>query len=124
MSVRIYLDKEETEELKEKLKQFEENSKEKRREYLFMDVDIDDIDHDDLENENWYEDRFGDNLNQNDIDDAREEGYNDGFEDGKEKIENNINNDFLVLRDMFAVGKTDKDIIERLKKILIDKGLN
>ena len=116
MSVRIYLNKDE---VKEKLEQLRENDN------LFsIDVDIDDIDHDDLESEDWYEDRFDDHLDDNDLNDAREEGYDDGYEAAKEEVENSINNDLLMLRDMFVVGKTDEDVIEKLKEILRNKGLN
>ncbi len=104
MSVRIHLNKDE---VKEKLEQLRENDN------LFsIDVDIDDIDHDDLEGEGWYENRFCDHLD------------DDGYEAAKEEVENSMNNDLLMLRDMFVVGKTDEDVIEKLKEILRNKGLN
>lgn len=114
MSVRIYLDKNE---VKEKLEQLRENDNQ-----FSIDVDIDDIDHDDLENEDWYEDRFSDRLDQTDIDEAREEGYDDGYEAAKEENTNETMDKFLILRDMIATGSSDKCIVEKLKEILRDEG--
>lgn len=116
MSVRIYLDKDE---VKEKLEQLRENDNQ-----FSVDVDIDNIDHDDLENEDWYEDRFGDHLDDDDLNNAREEGYDDGYEDGIEAGEKYVNNTLLILRDMIAVGSSDKNIVEKLKEILKNEGLN
>lgn len=120
MSVRIYLDKEE---IKNKLEELEENLSEKDYKKFSIDVDIDNIDHEDLENEDWYEDRFGDHLD-DDLNDAREEGYDDGYENGKEETEKDINNNLLILRDMLVINKPNKDIVEKLKEILRNKGLN
>lgn len=114
MSVRIYLNKDE---VKEKLEQLRENDN------LFsIDVDIDDIDHDDLEGEDWYEDRFGDHLDDYDLNNAREEGYDDGYEAAKEENANETMDKFLILRDMLVTGSSDKRVIEKLKKILRDEG--
>lgn len=110
MSVRIYLNKDE---IKEKLEQLRENDNQ-----FSIDVNIDDIDHDDLENE----DRFGDHLDDDDLSDAREEGYDDGYEDGIKTGEKYANDTILTLRDMIAVGSSDKNIVKKLKEILRDKG--
>lgn len=114
MSVRIYLDKNE---VKEKLEQLRENDNQ-----FSIDVDIDDIDHDDLEAEDWYEDRFDDHLDDDDLNNAREEGYDDGYEAAKEENTNETMDKFLILRDMIATGSSDKNIIEKLKEILRDEG--
>lgn len=87
-----------------------------------MEISIDDINHDDLENEDWYEDRFNDHLDQTDIDKAREEGYDDGYETAKEENTNETMDKILILRDMIAVGSSDKNIVEKLKEILRDEG--
>lgn len=120
MSVRIYLNKEE---IKNKLEELEKNFSEKYCKNFYIDVDIDDIDHDDLENEDWYEDRFEDHLD-DDLGDARDEGYKEGYEDGQEETEKNINNNLLILRDMLVINKSNEDIVEKLKEILRNKGLN
>lgn len=113
MSVRVWLHRNEIE---EKLEQLEENDN------LFsIDVDIDNIDHDDLESEDWYEDRFGDHLD-DDLNNAREEGYDDGYEAAKEENTNETMDKFLILRDMLVTGSSDKRVIEKLKEILRDEG--
>lgn len=121
MSVRIYLH---TDEVKEKLAELEKNQDNYNKKIFSMDVDIDDIDHNDLENEDWYEDRFGDHLDDDDLSNAREEGYDDGYENGKEETEKDINNNLLILRDMLVINKSNEDIVEKLKEILRNKGLN
>ena len=88
-----------------------------------MEISINDIDHDDLENEDWYEDRFGDHLDDDDLNNAREEGYDDGYEAAKEENTNETMDKFLMLRDMIAVGSSDKNIVEKLKEILRDEGV-
>ena len=114
MSVRIYLNKDE---VKEKLEQLRENDN------LFsIDVDINDIDHDDLEGEDWYEDRFGDHLDDDDLNSAREEGYDDGYEAAKKENANETMDKFLILRDILVTGSSDKRVIEKLKEILRDEG--
>lgn len=115
MSVTVWLYRNEVE---EKLEQLNENDNE-----FGIDVDIDDIDHDDLENEGWYEDSFNEHFDQNDVDQAREEGYDDGYEAAKEENTNETMNKFLILRDMLVTGSSDKRVIEKLKEILKDEGV-
>ncbi len=119
MSVRIYLDKDK---VKKRLKEIENDSTYGRYDKFSIDVDIDDIDHNDLENEDWYEDEWGDRLDQDDIDDAREEGYDDGYEAAKEENKNETMNKFLILRDMIATGSSNGNIVKKLKEILRDEG--
>lgn len=119
MSVRVYLDKED---VKERLKEIENDSTQDRCDKFSIDVDIDDIDHNDLEDEDWYEDSFSEHLDDDDLNNAREEGYDDGYEDGIEDGKKYVNNTLLILRDMIAVGSSDKNIVEKLKEILRDNG--
>ena len=114
MSVTVWLDRNQVE---EKLEQLKENDN-----IFSIDVNINDIDHDDLENEDWYEDRFNDHLDQTDIDKAREEGYDDGYETAKEENTNETMNKILILRDMIITGSPDKRVVEKLKEILRDEG--
>ena len=100
-----------------KLEQLKENDN-----IFSIDVNINDIDHDDLENEDWYEDRFNDHLDQTDIDKAREEGYDDGYETAKEENTNETMDKILILRDMIITGSPDKRVVEKLKEILRDEG--
>lgn len=115
MSVRIWLSQSE---VKQRLAECSDLEDE-----FSMEISINDIDHDDLENEDWYEDRFGDHLDDEDINNAREEGYDDGYEAAKEENTNETMDKFLVLRDMIAVGSSDKNIVEKLKEILRDEGV-
>ena len=114
MSVTVWLDRNQVE---EKLEQLKENDN-----IFSIDVNINDIDHDDLENEDWYEDRFNDHLDQTDIDKAREEGYDDGYETAKEENTNETMDKILILRDMIITGSPDKRVVEKLKEILRDEG--
>lgn len=115
MSVTVWLDRNQVE---EKLEQLKENDN-----IFSIDVNINDIDHDDLENEDWYEDRFNDHLDQTDMDKAREEGYGDGYETAKEENTNETIDKILILRDMIVTGSSDKNIIEKLKEILRNEGV-
>lgn len=114
MSVTVWLDRNQVE---EKLEQLKENDN-----IFSIDVNINDIDHDDLENEDWYEDRFNDHLDQTDVDKAREEGYDDGYETAKEENTNETMDKILILRDMIVTGSPDKRVVEKLKEILRDEG--
>ena len=114
MSVRIWLHRNEVE---EKLEQLKENNN-----IFSMNIEIDDIDHDDLEGEDWYEDRFGDHLDDDDLNSAREEAYDDGYEAAKEENTNETMDKFLILRDMLVTGSSDKRVVEKLKEILRDEG--
>ena len=114
MSVRIYLDKDKVKERLAQCGDFEDE--------FSMEISIDDIDHDDLENEDWYEDRFDEHLDDDDINEAREEGYDDGYEAAKEENKNETMNKFLILRDMIATGSSNGNIVKKLKEILRDEG--
>ncbi len=115
MSVTVWLDRKQVE---EKLEQLKEND-----DMFGIDVSMNNIDHDDLEYEGWYEDRFNDHLDQTDIDKARQEGYDDGYETAKEENTNETMDKFLILRDMIDTGSSDKNILEKLKEILRDEGV-
>ena len=115
MSVTVWLNKIEVE---ERLDQLKENDNE-----FSIDVNINNIDQDDLESEGWYEDSFNEHVDQSDVDQAREEGYDNGYEAAKEENTNETMDKFLVLRDMLATGSSDKNVVEKLKEILRDEGV-
>lgn len=48
--------------------------------------------------------------------------YDDGYETAKEENTNETMDKILILRDMIAVGSSDKNIVEKLKEILRDEG--
>ncbi len=117
MSVTIYLSQSEVKQRLTECSDFEDE--------FSMEISIDDINHDDLEAEDWYEDKWDERVDEDDVNQAREEGYDDGYEAAKEELESDfINNNLLILRDMIATGSSDKDIVEKLKEILKNKGLN
>lgn len=115
MSVTVWLDRNQVE---EKLEQLKEND-----DIFGIDISMDNICQDDLENEGWYEDRFDEHLDDDDLNDAREEGYDDGYETAKEENKNEVMDKFLILRDMIATGSSDKNIVEKLKEILRDESV-
>lgn len=114
MSVTIYLSQSEVKQRLAECSDFEDE--------FSMEISIDDINHDDLEAEDWYEDKWDERVDEDDVNQAREEGYDDGYEAAKEEYANETMNKFLILRDMIATGSSDKNIVEKLKEILRDEG--
>lgn len=116
MSVTVWLDRNQ---VKEKLEQLKENDN-----MFGIDVAINNICQDDLEYEGWYKDSFNEHLDDDDINEARKEGYDDGYETAKEENANETMDKFLILRDMIVTGSSNERIIEKLKEILRNEGLN
>ena len=50
--------------------------------------------------------------------DSYDEGYDKGVEDTKDEIENSVKSDLRDLRDMIIVGKSDTEVLSKLKEIL------
>ena len=52
-----------------------------------------------------------------------DEGYDKGVEDTKDEIENSVKSELRDLRDMIVVGKSDTEVLSRLKEILRNEGV-
>lgn len=50
--------------------------------------------------------------------DSYNEGYDQGVEDTKNEIESSVKSDLRDLRDMIVVGKSDAEVLSKLKEIL------
>lgn len=103
MKVRATIDREDLEKALESQKDSDE---------ITLDIEQWDLDEWDIHNAFDIEDE--DDIKQ----DSYNEGYDQGVEDTKNEIESSVKSDLRDLRDMIVVGKSDAEVLSKLKEIL------
>lgn len=103
MKVRATIDREDLEKALESQKDSDE---------IALDIEQWDLDEWDIHNAFDIEDE--DDIKQ----DSYNEGYDQGVEDTKNEIESSVKSDLRDLRDMIVVGKSDAEVLSKLKEIL------
>ncbi len=103
MKVRATIDREDLEKALESQKDSDE---------ITLDIEQYDLDEWDIHDAFDIEDE--DDIKQ----DSYNEGYDQGVEDTENEIESSVKSDLRDLRDMIVVGKSDAEVLSKLKEML------
>ena len=103
MKVRATIDREDLEKALESQKDSDE---------ITLDIEQYDLDECDIHDAFDIEDE--DDIKQ----DSYNEGYDQGVEDTENEIESSVKSDLRDLRDMIVVGKSDAEVLSKLKEML------